>query len=101
MYLKLSKEKIQYDDIERVESTFSVQFPDSYKEFLLLNNGGQAAISDPRIKHALFFAIADGRRDLRIELYENKKNGFIPIGINGRLLISIFNLLTSIYLYIP
>lgn len=82
MYLILSKEKIQYEDIEKVESTFSIQFPDSYKDFLLLNNGGQAAISDPRIIYALFFAIADGTRNLRNELHENKKYGFIPIGMN-------------------
>lgn len=83
MYLRLSKEKIQCNDIERVESTFSVQFPNSYKEFLLLNNGGAADISDPRLRHTVFFAIAYCSISLEIELYENKKTGFIPIGFNN------------------
>ena len=81
MYIQRPGRKLKHIDIERIDSRFAIKFPDSYKEFLLLNNGGVAFLSEDDPSYAaVFFEILE----LEMNVGENEKSGFIPIGRDPR-----------------
>lgn len=82
MYLNSPKQKVSYSEIEQIENKFSVRLPDSYKEFLTINNGGHACSQDSRFDDMVFFAIADCPTSLESEVYENEDSRYFPIGFN-------------------
>jgi len=68
--------------IETIENDFGISLPSSYKEFLMVNNGGLARSNDRRFRDSVFFAVADTPNSLSSEIFERTRKDRIPVASN-------------------
>lgn len=77
-YLYGAERPVTEDQLNKLESQYSINFPEPYRQFLRENNGGVPLSRHPLMKAGLFYAVADVPSSLSDAIYEREEDHLIP-----------------------